>query len=251
MSPVRWWFGLVFLAMGVLAILDATGTLAWSRSFEQWWPVAIVGWGVADMLADRHVSLGGTIIAVIGFTLLADQQQWTAGALVWSALFLLVGAAILLPHSREKDQGALATIDPDRRSRPRHKPKEDAMHLTRKDRLATVFAAAGAMVYALWLAGAGSREITGVRVVTGVVLALGVAASASAVVPGFDGLLHGSKTYLASTSLIGLGAFVAGIVALVTGHEVMLAVLVVATVVLWAISTVRHTSAAVNARGLA
>jgi hypothetical protein len=125
------------------------------------------------------------------------------------------------------------------------------MHLTRKDRLATVFVAAGAIVYALWLAGVGSQGKTGVRVVTGVVLAFGVAASASAVVPGFDRLLHGSKSYLAGTSLIGLGAFVAGIVALVRGHEVMLAVLVVANVVLWMISTLRHTSAAASARAVA
>ena len=102
MSPVRVWFGLVFLAMGALAILDATGTIAWSQTFETWWPVAIVGWGLADMLADRRVSVGGAIIVVIGFTLLADEQGWTVKALVWSVLFLLVGTAILLPGSRRE-----------------------------------------------------------------------------------------------------------------------------------------------------
>ena len=100
MSPVRVWFGLVFLAMGALAILDATGTIAWSRTFEEWWPVAVVGWGLADMLADRRVSVGEAIIVAIGFTLLADEQGWTVEALVWSVLFLLVGTAILLPGSR-------------------------------------------------------------------------------------------------------------------------------------------------------
>jgi hypothetical protein len=65
-------------------------------------------------------------------------------------------------------------------------------------------------------------------------------ASASAVVPGFDGLLHGSKLYLAGTSLLGLGALAAGITALVSAREVMLGLLVTATVALWAISTVRH-----------
>ncbi len=119
-------------------------------------------------------------------------------------------------------------------------------HLTSRDRVATVFVGAGALVYLLWLAGVGSRVETDVRVVTGTVLALGFWASASAVVPGFDGLLHGSKLYLAITSLLGLGAFGVGIVALVSGSELALGVLVATTVVLWAISTVRHANAAAS-----
>jgi len=42
-----------------------------------------------------------------------------------------------------------------------------------------------------------------------VVLSLGFVASASAVVPGFDELMHGNKVYLVVTSLIGLVAFAA------------------------------------------
>jgi len=97
-SAVRLWFGLVFLAMGVLAILDAAGAVAWSRTFEEWWPIAVVGWGLVAIVHDRRVSLGGTLIVAIGITLLADEQGWAVEALVWSALFLLVGAAILLPR---------------------------------------------------------------------------------------------------------------------------------------------------------
>jgi hypothetical protein len=48
------------------------------------------------------------------------------------------------------------------------------------------------------------------------VLALGFAASASAVVPTFSQLLHGSKTYLSITSLIGLAALAAGVQMLIT-----------------------------------
>ncbi len=96
MSPVRVWFGLVFLAMGVLAILDATGAVAWSNAFDEWWPVAIVGWGLADMVADRRLKVGGVVVTAIGCALLAEQQAWAGEALVWSVLFLLVGMAILL-----------------------------------------------------------------------------------------------------------------------------------------------------------
>jgi hypothetical protein len=117
------------------------------------------------------------------------------------------------------------------------------MRLASRDRLATIFVWVAALTYLLWLAGVGPQDEAGVRGVTAIVLALGVAASASAVVPGFEGLWHGSKTYLGVTSLIGLGAFVAAVVALVDADELMLGLLVSATVVLWVISTVRHSAA--------
>lgn len=122
--------------------------------------------------------------------------------------------------------------------------RRTTMHVGTRDLLATVFVAAGALAYGLWQAGVGSQGVTEVRVVTAIVLVLGIAASASAVVPGFDGLLHGSTVYLAVTSLLGLGALGAGISALVTGRESMLGVLAAVTVVLWMISTIRHSSAA-------
>lgn len=118
------------------------------------------------------------------------------------------------------------------------------MHLTRKDVIATTFVGIGVVVAGLWAIGIGARGMTAVRVVTGIVLALGFAASASAVVPGFAELLRGSKVYLASTVLLGLVALAAGVAALVSGREPLLGVLVAATLALWAVSTVRHASAA-------
>jgi hypothetical protein len=60
------------------------------------------------------------------------------------------------------------------------------------------------------------------------------------VVPGFTELLHASKTYLVITSALGLLALVAGVIALAAGSSTMLATLVIATVVLWALATIRH-----------
>jgi hypothetical protein len=116
--------------------------------------------------------------------------------------------------------------------------KEDMMRLSWRDGLATVFVGVGAVLYVLWLAGI---EVAGPRVLAGIVLGLGLAASITAVVYGVGaGLLRVSKVYLAVASLIGLAALVAGVMALVAVNEPMLAVLVVATVVLWMMSTVRH-----------
>ena len=115
------------------------------------------------------------------------------------------------------------------------------MRLTWRDILATVFVFAAVLVYSLWLAGIEVLGISSVEVVAGVVLAFGLAASVTAVVYGVGaGLLRAPKTYLVPASLIGLVAFVGGVVALATGNETMLGALVIATVVLWLMATVRH-----------
>jgi len=115
------------------------------------------------------------------------------------------------------------------------------MRLGRRDLIATVCVLAGVVVYALWLANHPIPGLSSVRVVTLVVLGTGVAASASAVVPSFAQLLHGSKLYMAITSLIGAVALVAGILALVRQADATLHLLVATTVALWIISTARHT----------
>ena len=114
------------------------------------------------------------------------------------------------------------------------------MHFGRRDMVATVCVAAGVLVYAFWAASHPLAGLSSVRVIALVVLGTGVAASASAVVPSFMQLLHGSRTYMMGTSLLGVIALVAGIIAVFGRTEAMLHLLVAATVALWAIATVRH-----------
>ncbi|HEX7461199.1 MAG TPA: hypothetical protein VF317_03410, partial [Dermatophilaceae bacterium] len=109
-----------------------------------------------------------------------------------------------------------------------------------RDVIATGLVAVAGLFYLLWaidsaLPGMGSARATGVAV-----LALGFAASASAVVPNFDQLLHGSKTYLVATSLIGLAAVIAGVQMLITASGAGLSVVMAAMAVLWLIATVHH-----------
>jgi hypothetical protein len=90
----------------------------------------------------------------------------------------------------------------------------------------------------LWLAGI---EVAGPRLLAGVILGLGLAASVTAVVYGVGaGLLRSSKVYLAVASVIGLVALVAGLMAVVAVNEPILATLVISTVALCLMSTVRH-----------
>lgn len=57
-------------------------------------------------------------------------------------------------------------------------------------------------------------------------------------------------TYVVIASLVGFGALVAGVITLVGGSEATLATLVVAMIVLWAMSTVRHTRPGASRRQL-
>ncbi len=114
------------------------------------------------------------------------------------------------------------------------------MYLPKRDVIATGLVAVAGLLYLLWaidstLPGMSSTRATGVAV-----LALGFAASASAVVPGFDHLLHGNRTYLVITSLIGLAAFAAGIQMLITASGAGLTVVMAAMAVLWLIATIHH-----------
>lgn len=112
------------------------------------------------------------------------------------------------------------------------------MSMPWRDRIATVCVATATSIYVLWLAG----FLGGLSAATTalVVLGLGFIASASAVVPGFAALLSGSRVYLALASLGGIVALVCGAVTVMQATEVTLAILVVATLGLWAAATVRH-----------
>jgi hypothetical protein len=115
------------------------------------------------------------------------------------------------------------------------------MRLSWRDWLATSLVAVAAIYYVMFAAGSELLGASSSNLVAGVTLALGFVASFTAVVYGVgEGLLRANKVYLVITGVLGLAALAAGLIALFTGNEAALAVLVAATVVLWAMSTVRH-----------
>lgn len=95
MKPIRLWIGLVLVALGVFGILDATGALDASETIDRWWPVAIIGLGVIGMFVERRIALGPGIVVVIGFLLLAGQQEWTDEDLFGPVLLIAIGLVVL------------------------------------------------------------------------------------------------------------------------------------------------------------
>jgi hypothetical protein len=114
------------------------------------------------------------------------------------------------------------------------------MHLPKRDIIATGLVAIAGLGYLLWAIGSALPGMSSARATGVAVLALGFAASASAVVPGFGQLLHGNKVYLVLTSLIGLAALAAGVQMLVTASGAGLTVVMAAMAVLWLIATIHH-----------
>ncbi len=114
------------------------------------------------------------------------------------------------------------------------------MHLPIRDIIATGLVAVAGLLYALWAVDSALPGMTSARATGVAILALGFAASASAVVPGFGQLLHGNKAYLVITSLMGLAALAAGVQVLVTASGAGLTIVMAAMAVLWLIATVHH-----------
>jgi hypothetical protein len=112
--------------------------------------------------------------------------------------------------------------------------------LPKKDIIATGAVVVAVVLYVLWLFEATLPAMSSIRGTGLAVLALGFAASATAVVPAFDQLMHGSRLYLAGTSLLGLVALTAGILMLVSASETALGVLVATLLALWIVSTTHH-----------
>jgi hypothetical protein len=107
-----------------------------------------------------------------------------------------------------------------------------------------LFVAAAAVLYGLWLTGAGAPGMSG-RVLGAVVFGLGWAActvnqAEMAVVYGAGTRRRAPMAYVVIASILGIVALVAGVTTLVSGNEAMLATLVSAMIVLWGMATIRH-----------
>jgi len=117
------------------------------------------------------------------------------------------------------------------------------MRIALRDRVATAMVGTAVILAVGWFAGLpGIRTLDIVSITVGVLL-LGVPASAAAVIPGFAGLIRGSRSYLLIASTLGLAALIAAAFTLVNRREETLVALVGLTVALWAGATLRHSGA--------
>lgn len=90
--------GLVVIALGVLFLLDAAGTLDADEVISDWWPLALVAAGILTLLERPPSIVRGTILTAAGVLLVlftTDVLDESAWDYLWPALLIAAGLAII------------------------------------------------------------------------------------------------------------------------------------------------------------
>jgi hypothetical protein len=104
-QPVRTWVGIVLVGLGAVGLLGATDVIDAGAVTGRWWPVAVIGLGLAAMTAQRSLSIGPLVVTAIGVVLLAGAQDWAVRDLLWPALLIVVGLLVLSGLARRRSPG--------------------------------------------------------------------------------------------------------------------------------------------------
>ena len=115
------------------------------------------------------------------------------------------------------------------------------MRLTWKDAIATVFMAAIVVIYVAFLNSTTAWLISSARGTAAAVLVLGIVGGCGMSAAAEQYQSERAQAYTSFASVLGATALVAGVIALITASTVALAILVVATLALWLVATMRHT----------
>lgn len=118
------------------------------------------------------------------------------------------------------------------------------MRLSWQDRVATALVFGAGLLYVLWVTGSAFGALS-TTAASAAVFGLGFVACVSdqgrmALMYGPRGDARPSTAYVATATLVGLLALVTGLVAMLAGDGVMLAVLVASILALWVMATTAH-----------
>jgi predicted membrane protein len=94
--------GVVLVALGALYLLDVADVLNAGRIVGDWWPVAVIAFGIAALIGPARSLVGGVIMIVVGLVLLTatlDIVDVSAGQLIFPLILIAIGAGILLRRS--------------------------------------------------------------------------------------------------------------------------------------------------------
>lgn len=112
-SPGRLIIGITLVAFGLVFLADAAGWAEGGDVISRWWPLLLVGVGVAQLSTDRTNWLAPTILIVLGLVFLGQRNDvlgddvWT---FVWPLGLVAVGAWILVGRGGEPNRVADGTL---------------------------------------------------------------------------------------------------------------------------------------------
>lgn len=91
--------GLTVVTIGVLFLLDSTGTLDAGRVIDRWWPLLIVGAGVLTLLERPPSVVRGSLLTAVGVILLlftTNVLEGDAWDYIWPTAVIAAGLAIVV-----------------------------------------------------------------------------------------------------------------------------------------------------------
>ncbi len=103
-SPGRVVIGFVLVGLGLVFLMDAADWIDAGEVLSRWWPLVLIGVGVAQWVADRSAWLGPAILIGLGLVFLGQRNDvlgddvWT---FIWPLGLIAVGAWILWGRSGE------------------------------------------------------------------------------------------------------------------------------------------------------
>jgi predicted membrane protein len=106
--------GVLLVVLGGVFLLDALEVASAGAILSDWWPLAIVAVGAAQLLERPPRTVGGLTFVVIGAVLLTvtlDVVDASLIGLVWPVALVIAGIWFMLGRPRARDRSAADDVD--------------------------------------------------------------------------------------------------------------------------------------------
>jgi hypothetical protein len=99
--------GTILVAIGVLFLLDRAEVLDAGQVIGDWWPAAIVGFGLVSLAEKPTSLLGPALLIAVGILLLLftlDVLETSAWNVIWPLALIAFGVIVLVRNSKRGDR---------------------------------------------------------------------------------------------------------------------------------------------------
>jgi cell wall-active antibiotic response 4TMS protein YvqF len=86
--------GTMLTGLGVVLLLDRTGTVLWSGRWSLW-PVLLIGYGVARLVQSWRTAPRGLFPLALGLWWLAGEAGWLSIPTTWPLLLIVLGVGVV------------------------------------------------------------------------------------------------------------------------------------------------------------
>lgn len=108
----RLYLGLLIVVGGVLLLLDSLGVLDAGETIGDWWPAAVVGFGLLTLAANPGRWRLAVVITAIGAALLlATLDVADIGGVLISLVIIFLGLAVVFGRGLRKETGSGDTVN--------------------------------------------------------------------------------------------------------------------------------------------